>query len=80
MMRCRVCKCSEREPCNPPCAWEAPGLCTTCAAAIAALVRWEEDALNARFAALVRAAKAYIDSPFIQASRTARGVGKRASA
>lgn len=28
--RCRICGCSERNPCDEPCAWAEPGLCTNC--------------------------------------------------
>ncbi|PCI47174.1 MAG: hypothetical protein COB49_07500 [Alphaproteobacteria bacterium] len=30
-MACRVCGCTYFNPCNPPCAWAEPHLCTTCA-------------------------------------------------
>jgi hypothetical protein len=53
--RCRVCGCTEREPCNPPCAWMGKeDLCTTCATAVAALVEWAEAALRANMSALMR--------------------------
>lgn len=41
-VRCRVCGCTEREPCNPPCAWHFPDLCTTCAVVVESLVVWSE--------------------------------------
>jgi len=28
---CRVCRCSERDACNPPCGWVYADLCRTCA-------------------------------------------------
>jgi hypothetical protein len=34
-MACRVCGCSQLDPCEGGCAWAAPGLCTNCLAAIA---------------------------------------------
>lgn len=53
-MKCRVCKCSEYEPCNPPCAWAAPELCTTCAAIVSLLREYREAALRFSRAALMR--------------------------
>ena len=29
-MTCRVCGCTHFTPCDPPCAWAEPGLCTAC--------------------------------------------------
>ena len=29
-MKCRVCGCTYFNPCNPPCGWAEPHLCTTC--------------------------------------------------
>jgi hypothetical protein len=40
VVRCRVCRCSEDNPCNPPCAWAEYGLCTSCALVVAALAEW----------------------------------------
>jgi hypothetical protein len=52
-MRCRACKCSEREPCDPPCGWFEPGLCTTCADAAQALLKWKYAALRPNGPALL---------------------------
>lgn len=57
-MKCRVCKCSHREPCNPPCAWESAGLCTNCADAIRAILAWRDAAVQPSTAALLREVKA----------------------
>jgi hypothetical protein len=57
LTRCRVCRCTEVEPCNPPCAWEPgePDLCTTCAEVIRIVRQWrEEEAVQPSFAALQR--------------------------
>lgn len=29
--RCRVCGCTENHPCDPPCSWVEPDLCSECA-------------------------------------------------
>ncbi|MBL4800738.1 MAG: hypothetical protein JKY45_02520 [Emcibacter sp.] len=29
-MACRICGCTHFTPCDPPCAWAEPGLCTAC--------------------------------------------------
>lgn len=40
-VKCRVCGCTDREPCNPPCAWyQNSDLCTMCAQAMRQLVTW----------------------------------------
>ena len=52
--RCRVCGCSEREPCEPPCGWDQPGLCTGCAITIDALAEWLRGAHRVKWAALWR--------------------------
>lgn len=58
-MKCRVCRCTEARPCNPPCAWVEPGndLCTSCADAAAELAGWLDDAHRPSFAALRREAE-----------------------
>jgi hypothetical protein len=56
--KCRVCRCSEFEPCNPPCAWSKdPTLCTTCVEMIVYLQEWLESAHRANFSALEREAR-----------------------
>jgi hypothetical protein len=52
--RCRVCRCTEQFPCNPPCAWFDPSLCTSCALVVEALAAWVEGAHVAVTAALWR--------------------------
>lgn len=42
---CRVCGCTEVMACDPPCSWETPTLCTTCAQAIREMAAWLDDAL-----------------------------------
>lgn len=41
-IRCRVCACTEREPCSPACGWSGDevDLCTTCADAVTGYVAW----------------------------------------
>lgn len=54
--RCRVCGCTEFEPCASGCAWSDidDSLCTTCEDAVHALVEWYGEALCPNFAALIR--------------------------
>lgn len=56
-MRCRMCGCTETQPCEPPCSW-APGrgnLCTACLAVAAVVSDWRvRIAHRANFAALKR--------------------------
>ncbi|MBK8200716.1 MAG: hypothetical protein IPK75_20455 [Acidobacteria bacterium] len=64
-VKCRVCGCTDREPCNPPCAWfRGSDLCTTCAEALkhfgawrAILKAWREVSHHANLAALTREAE-----------------------
>ena len=59
-IRCRVCGCTEREPCNPPCSW-APGaadLCSTCADIVLIVAEWRAVAHRASWAALKREVEA----------------------
>lgn len=58
MNRCRVCKCTQAEACNPPCGWERAelDLCTSCAEAIRVVREWIEGAVRPSFAALKREA------------------------
>ncbi len=56
--RCRVCKCTEREPCNPPCSWASAGLCSSCYELSRLLREWIDNvALKPRVAALVKLAR-----------------------
>jgi hypothetical protein len=54
IQRCRVCGCTEREPCNPPCAWFDESLCTSCALVVEAIVSWAEGAHRINRTALWR--------------------------
>lgn len=54
LVRCRVCGCTEREPCCPPCAWFETDLCSLCAMAAEALSTWMEGAHRRNIAALMR--------------------------
>jgi hypothetical protein len=56
LVRCRVCGCTEREPCCPPCAWwcDEVDLCDTCAFVALAIKDWIEGAHQPSKAALWR--------------------------
>lgn len=56
LIRCRVCGCTEVDPCNPPCGWFEADICTTCALAAEALHGWMQAARRANKAALWREA------------------------
>ncbi len=56
-VRCRVCRCTEREPCNPPCGWFDEDLCTSCQSTVESLTAWMDTANRANKAALWREAK-----------------------
>jgi hypothetical protein len=55
-IRCRVCGCTECEPCDPPCAWEEgeADLCTICAAAVDTVTSWYLSVNRPSLAALKR--------------------------
>lgn len=55
-VRCRVCGCTDREPCEPPCSWTAheTDLCSGCLQTIEALLEWQEGAHRANMSALLR--------------------------
>ena len=55
-MRCKVCGCSDREPCDPPCGWSdiEANLCTACEDAADALVEWALGSRRISMAALMR--------------------------
>jgi predicted Fe-S protein YdhL (DUF1289 family) len=53
-LRCRVCGCTDREPCVPPCSWVDGDLCSRCLAAVEAILEWREGAHRANWAALFR--------------------------
>lgn len=72
-MKCRVCGCTHFRPCEPPCGWQSPGLCTTCASAVMAIGKWHEEANRASVSALIREFRAYVQEPFVALSKLARG-------
>jgi hypothetical protein len=76
LVRCRVCGCTEREPCNPPCLWVEVDLCSGCGNVVATLAEWRESALRPNVAALMREFKAHWEDAFRTVSRRARGVGR----
>jgi hypothetical protein len=65
-IRCRVCGCTEREPCNPPCSWVRgePDLCTSCEKFIMSMVEWLNAAHQPSRAALQREVKRSMEPPW----------------
>lgn len=57
--RCRICRCSQNDACNPPCEWEfgEENLCSSCAYAVRVLKRWLESAHMPNLTALLREVK-----------------------
>jgi predicted Fe-S protein YdhL (DUF1289 family) len=53
-IRCRVCGCTEREPCHPPCYWAEDDLCDGCQRAALAIAEWRDGARRANLSALLR--------------------------
>jgi hypothetical protein len=51
---CRVCRCHEHRPCNPPCHWHEQDLCDNCALTVDRLMEWAETARLPSIAALLR--------------------------
>jgi hypothetical protein len=51
---CRVCGCTEAEPCACGCRWVEEDLCSVCALALEAIVSWGEVARKADIGALMR--------------------------
>jgi hypothetical protein len=45
-VKCRVCGCTDRNPCNPPCNWVEEDLCSTCLEAAQAVLYWRQSALK----------------------------------
>ena len=45
-VKCRVCGCTDRHSCNPPCHWVEENLCSTCLEAAQALLDWRESAVK----------------------------------
>ncbi len=56
--RCRVCRCTEREPCEPPCEWSEADLCSSCSDTIATVADWLSGAHKPNQSALLREAAA----------------------
>ncbi len=54
--RCKVCRCTHNEPCEPPCGWSdiEPDLCTGCEDVADAYVEWLLNAVRPSHAALKR--------------------------
>jgi hypothetical protein len=57
-VRCRVCGCTEIEPCNPPCEWVDADLCSTCNYVVREIREWAHEAHRASWAALRREVEA----------------------
>jgi hypothetical protein len=45
-VKCRVCGCTDRHPCNAPCNRIEENLCSTCLEAARALLHWRESAVK----------------------------------
>ena len=70
-VRCRICGCTEREPCEPPCAW-AKGeadLCSNCAGLVLCIVGWLTGARGPSWAALRREVRAVVEGATEQFKR-----------
>ena len=61
-LKCRVCGCTERAACNPPCGWQQDelDLCTGCADAVHALWVWADGAHRPKIPALIQELKRQI--------------------
>ena len=57
LIRCRVCGCTEREACDPPCRWIEDDLCSVCALGVAAYIGWAMSARCPSPAAFIREAR-----------------------
>jgi len=53
---CRVCSCTENEPCNPPCSWadRRETVCSNCYDMAQSLSEWFRSALKPDVIALAR--------------------------
>lgn len=76
-VRCRVCGCTEIEPCCPPCSWADQDLCTTCDDAAKALVDWQMNAHRGNWAALRREANRQFGNTPIPYVLTNRGCKRK---
>ncbi len=78
-MKCMICSCTHERPCEPPCGWAAPGLCTTCAALVLQLGHWFESAYRAGPNRLVRALALVKDGRFEQSIEARRRQNRKGS-
>jgi hypothetical protein len=62
-MKCAVCHCTELQPCNPPCRWAQPNLCSTCHAALDTLLNWSDQAREPRIFRLLDAWQLLMATP-----------------
>lgn len=53
-MKCRLCKCTDNNACDPPCGWAEENLCTSCAFVAEQIRDWIRGAVRPSFAALKR--------------------------
>jgi hypothetical protein len=54
LVRCRVCGCTEREPCGSACGWVEVDLCSSCHETLEAMLYWAEVARRVNMTALLR--------------------------
>jgi predicted Fe-S protein YdhL (DUF1289 family) len=54
LIRCRVCGCTERDACDPPCSWVEDDLCSGCHDAVSAIAIWQLGARRNNRTALLR--------------------------
>jgi hypothetical protein len=73
LVRCRVCSCTEREPCEPPCSWAEEDLCSWCSSVAESLADFLEGAHRPSLAPLLREVKAIVAH---RNQPTARGASK----
>jgi hypothetical protein len=69
--KCQVCGCTETEPCNPPCGWAQPDLCTCCETAILALFNWKIEAHKPKVGNLLRRFKSHSQNEYERVMREA---------
>ena len=64
LVRCRVCGCTDREPCCPPCSWapQEADLCAFCLTAARVLAAWQQCAHRANWTALRREVSKLIEA------------------
>jgi hypothetical protein len=76
LLKCRICGCTETEPCNPPCAWASGDfrgdICTSCADLAQAVAEWMEDARRPKPNRLIREARLLFENtpiPYVLAGK-----------